>query len=122
MIDLIDKRQSKTHLPTSVFDLSCPQLDILDVVKEISTHNKMELELFHTHKTIIKSTEDNTCRILDSVVPCLLSIINSSFSAGCVPDYFKTDGVLPFLKKPDHSNNRLISQLSFLSKIQEKIV
>lgn len=45
---LIEKRQSKTHPATSVFDFSCPKLDILHVVKDISACNKIELKLFHT--------------------------------------------------------------------------
>jgi hypothetical protein len=57
--------------------------------------------------------------------PHLLTILNSSLSAGCVPDYFKTACIQPVLKKPGLDPNildsfRPISKLPFISKILEK--
>ena len=59
---------------------------------------------------------------------CSLShIINSSLVSGVVPPEFKTAIVKPLLKKPslDHNNLKnycLVLNLSFLSKILDKIV
>ena len=57
----------------------------------------------------------------------VLSIINSSLSSGCVPDYFKHAVIQPLLKKPGldpslPNNYRPISKLPFMSKMLEKVV
>ena len=59
---------------------------------------------------------------------CSLShIINSSLVSGVVPPEFKTAIVKPLLKKPSFDHNNLknyrpVSDLSFLSKILDKII
>ena len=64
---------------------------------------------------------------LDELLPTATHIINSPLVSGVVPPEFKTAIVKALLKKPslDHSNlknYRPVSNLSFLSKILEKVV
>ena len=61
------------------------------------------------------------------LLPFITDIINSSLSSGIVPDIFKSAIVRPLLKKHnldknDLKNYRPVSNLSFLSKLLEKIV
>ena len=61
------------------------------------------------------------------LLPTITNIINLSLSEGTFPDHFKHSQVTPLLKKPSLdreilSNYRPISNLSFLSKLAEKIV
>ena len=64
---------------------------------------------------------------LNEILPILLSIVNTSLITGVVPDNFKHALVTPLIKKnnldPNSMNNyRPVSNLSFLSKILEKVV
>ena len=64
---------------------------------------------------------------LDVLLPTLTSIINSSLLSGTFPSIFKQSIVLPLLKKPSLDPNTLknyrpVSNLSFISKITEKLV
>jgi len=64
---------------------------------------------------------------LDEVVPTITAIINASLTSGKVPELFKKAVVTPLLKKssldPDVlANYRPVSNLSFISKILEKVV
>ena len=57
----------------------------------------------------------------------MVSILNLSLSEGCFPSHFKSVLVSPVLKKPtlnrdDMKNYQPVSNLSFLSKIPEKVV
>ena len=66
-----------------------------------------------------------TC--LDSIVHGIAEIVNTSFTEECVPKSFKEAIVLPLLKRSDLDNDVLInyrpvSNLSFVSKILEKVV
>jgi len=61
------------------------------------------------------------------LVPTITKIINLSLSTGVCPDHFKSSLVLPHLKKAnldkeELGNYRPISNLSFLSKLTERIV
>jgi hypothetical protein len=61
------------------------------------------------------------------LIPTITKIINLSLSTGVCPDHFKSSLVLPHLKKAnldkeELSNYRPISNLSFLSKLTERIV
>ncbi len=61
------------------------------------------------------------------MIDYVLDIVNNSLETGIFPNAFKKAGVKPLLKKPnlDYSllnNYRPISNISFLSKILEKIV
>ena len=64
---------------------------------------------------------------LDDLVSLITFIVNASLSTGIVPPQFKQAIVTPLLKKPgldtnDMKNFRPVSNLSFLSKILEKVV
>ena len=64
---------------------------------------------------------------IDVLVTPIVSIVNLSLFEGCFPTHFKSALVSPLLKKPtlnrdDMKNYRPVSNLSFLSKILEKIV
>ena len=65
--------------------------------------------------------------ILDSLLPPLTALINSSLSSGLFPQVFKSAVIFPLLKKPSLDPNELenfrpISILPFISKIIEKLV
>ena len=64
---------------------------------------------------------------IDVVVTPIVSIVNLSLFEGCFPTHFKSALVSPLLKKPalnrdDMKNYRPVSNLSFLSKILEKVL
>ena len=66
-------------------------------------------------------------QLLDSLLPTITSIVNASLSAGVVPDSFKSAVITSVLKKPglDHKvlkNYRPVSNLSYLSKVLERVV
>ncbi|KAL8610879.1 hypothetical protein ACOMHN_056734 [Nucella lapillus] len=87
---------------------------------------------------ILKSSAPKTCDLdplptpllyecLDTVLPYLTKMINDSLLTGVFPDAHKTAIVTPLLKKPtldvnDLKNFRPVSNLSFVSKVIEKIV
>ena len=64
---------------------------------------------------------------LDSILPSLTDLFDSSLASGIFPQCFKSDFVTPTLKKRflDHNdlyNYRPVSNLCFISKIQKKLV
>ena len=64
---------------------------------------------------------------LDTLLPKITEIINDSLNSGSVPSIFKNASVKPLLKKPSLDNNMLknyrpVSNLSFLSKLLERVV
>ena len=64
---------------------------------------------------------------LDVLLPSITKIVNLCLSEGVFPDDFKTAFVKPLLKKPSLDKNELknyrpVSNLSFLSKVVEKVV
>ena len=64
---------------------------------------------------------------LDELLPAITNIINDSLVSGSFPSIFKSAVVRPLLKKSNLDRNNLknyrpVSNLSFLSKILEKIV
>ena len=64
---------------------------------------------------------------IDSVLPAITHVFNHSLESGIFPNSFKKALVKPLLKKPsldpnDLKNYRPVSNLSFLSKVLEKIV
>ena len=64
---------------------------------------------------------------IDEVVPAVTHVVNESFLSGIFPSMFKTAIVKTLLKKPsldqdDLKNYRPVSNLSFLSKVAEKLV
>ncbi len=65
--------------------------------------------------------------VIDTIGPCMLSIINNSLTSGQVPGYFKQAVVQPILKKTNldpslPQNFRPISKLPFMAKVLEKVV
>ena len=64
---------------------------------------------------------------IDVLINCITSIVNESIHSGIVPDCFKKAIITPLIKKPNLDPNELknyrpVSNLSFISKITEKIV
>ena len=64
---------------------------------------------------------------LDSILPSLTDLFNSSLASGIIPQCFKSALVTPILKKRclDHNdlnNYRPVSNLCFIAKILEKLV
>ena len=64
---------------------------------------------------------------MDILLPIILSILNKSLNTGSVPKCFKSAVVKPALKKQDLDpsickNFRPVSNLSFISKLLEKVV
>ena len=64
---------------------------------------------------------------IDSLIVPITSIVNKSLKEGVFPSAFKTAHVIPLLKKPSLDkkylkNYRLVSNLSFISKVVEKVV
>ena len=89
-------------------------------------------------RKIIKNSKPTTCPLdplptpllvefLDQVLPTITNLINDSLRTGIFPQCFKTAVVRPLLKKPSLDQNTLknyrpVSNLSFLSKVFEKVV
>ena len=64
---------------------------------------------------------------LDSLLPCITAVFNNSLISGVFPSVYKSALVKPLLKKmsldpDDLKNYRPVSNLSFLSKVLERIV
>ncbi len=98
--------------------------------KEINTEELAE---------IVKSSSNATCEndpvptklvktcLLDVLLPIICKIVNLSLALGSFPDFFKLAHVKPLLKKitldPDILKNyRPVSNLTFVSKLAEKVV
>ena len=89
-------------------------------------------------RKIIMSSPNKSCALdpfptillkacLDTLIGPITNIINASLCSGCFPDDFKYAHVTPLLKKSslpkqDLNSYRPISNLSFISKILEKVV
>ena len=64
---------------------------------------------------------------IDSILPSLIDLFNSSLASGIFPQCFKSALVTPILKKKCHDHNDLnnyrpVSNLCFIPKILEKLV
>ena len=61
---------------------------------------------------------------IEILVTVIVSIVNLSLSEGCFPSHFKSALVSPLLKTPTLNKDNLkpVFNLSFLSKIREKVV
>jgi hypothetical protein len=69
----------------------------------------------------------STKSCMDILVTPVTSIVNLSLSDGCFPTSFKNANVSPLLKKNNLAKNEMknyrpVSNLSFISKILEKVV
>ena len=108
-----------------------------------SPHSDSQFTSFHTVtedevRRIISNSSKKTCSLdpiptsllmncLDEILPAVTSIINNSLQSGHVPDIYKHAVVTPLIKKQSLDQNilknyRPISNLSFISKILERIV
>ena len=115
----------------------CPppvQMEILpcSYLSNFRTVSSVEVE------KLIGSTKTKTCALdplptwlvkkcLPDLLPAITKIINLSISNSEYPDYFKEARVCPILKKSrlnkeDLSNYRPVSNLSFVSKLVERVV
>ena len=90
------------------------------------------------NKNIIMSSSNGTSNLdpipttllkscIDSLIVPITDIVNKSLKEGVFPSAFKTAHVIPLLKKPsldknDLKNYRPFSNLSFISKVVEKVV
>ena len=66
-------------------------------------------------------------QVMTSFIPLMTALINSSLASGDIPDSMKVARVSPLLKKPsmdseDLKSYRPVSNLSFLSKLLERVV
>jgi hypothetical protein len=110
-------------------EIACAESTKLDVFEQAT-----EKEI----RDVIQSSSNATCE-LDTIptallkncsaelVPSLIQLVNMSLSQGSVPTSMKSAVVRPLLKKPsldknEFKNFRPVSNLSFISKLTEKIV
>ena len=89
-------------------------------------------------KVIVKSMANKCCDLdpiptwlakecLDELAPYVTSLVNNSLDSGKVPSAFKQALVRPLLKKPnldkdEYKSYRPVSNLSFISKVLERVV
>ena len=113
------------------------------VVNSNSTPTSLSFRSFHSVseqevRKIITSSKPTTCSLdpiptpllvefLDQLLPTITTLINNSLLSGFFPDSFKTAVVKPLLKKSSLDPNvlknyRPVSNLSFLSKVLEKVI
>jgi len=94
--------------------------DVTEVTKLILKSRNKQCELDPIPTSILK-------QCVSVLAPVVTEIINLSLSSGTFPSIFKQSVVSPLLKKPkldkdSLTNYRPISNLSFLSKLTERIV
>ena len=117
------------------------QYELLYFLHDLPPVNRMEtfqpVTIAEIRKLILKSP-NKSCSLdplptflvkdcLDELLPSITAIINASLSSATVPKSFKKAAVTPLLKKatldPELLGNyRPVSNLSFVSKILEKVV
>ncbi|KAK6191023.1 hypothetical protein SNE40_002773 [Patella caerulea] len=102
------------------------------VLSEFSPTSNKEI------KQLVAKSSSSTCELdplpspllklcIDELCPVLTHIVNTSLSSGTFPDALKEALVFPLIKKSTLDNNvfknyRPVSNLSFLSKLVEKVV
>ena len=103
-----------------------------------ATFSSFEKESQLTVKECIRNSAPKSCELdpipsklliecIDSILPSLTDLFNSSLASGIFPQCFKSTLVTPILKKRclDHidlNNYRPVSNLCFIAKILEKLV
>src|SRR6218665_3053498 len=129
----------QTLLPTSMQYDSSPLDDKNDsILPPAASFNLFEPATEAEITNLIHASQNKQCDLdpipasllkesADLLVPTITNIINLSLSTGTFPMQFKDSAVKPLLKKPflDKellSNYRPISNLSFLSKLSERVV
>jgi len=127
--DLDEKAQSKPLVPGR---LDADEHSVASKLHMFSSVTEDEVS------NIIKSSSNASCDLdpwptriikkhIGTLVPVITKIVNLSLTTGHVPDCLKEAIVKPLLKKPGLNNELLknyrpISNISFLSKIIEKVV
>ena len=96
-------------------DVTCEE-----VLKFIQETNNKCCHLDPIPTTLLKS-------IVDCILPSLTRMVNASIRSSTFPTEWKTATVTPLIKKPDSDpedmkNFRPVSNLSYISKLTEKIV
>jgi hypothetical protein len=130
-------RSVLTGMESSTDNLLCPP------VSSLLTPSSSKLHSFHAASiskiiSVIKKSSNASCsldpipttllrNVLPSVAPVITEIINSVLSTGVFPKDLKSAIVQPLLKKSSLDNEilknfRPVSNLSFLSKVIEKVV
>ena len=109
-----------------------------DKLYELSTFSNFRTVTESEVRKVIFESKSKTCTLdpiptylikscIEELLPTLTTIINKSLSSATFPKNYKHALISPLLKKPslDHNilkNYRPVSNLTFLSKITEKIV
>ena len=106
------------HSPPKLTEL-CPT-DIDKITKLVLQSPTKQCELDPIPTSLVKQS-------ISVLAPIITNIINLSLSSGTFPSSFKLSVVTPLLKKPNLDKNnfssyRPISNLSFLSKLTERVV
>ena len=130
-------RDDLTSLAETTTALTCPP------VSELLPKPKHSLRIFKPATVeevvkVIKGSKKTTCSLdpiptmlladmLPSATPFIVHIINLSFNTGTFHESLKSAVVMPLLKKPGLDvevlkNYRPVSNLSFLSKVVEKVI
>ena len=131
---------------TNILSEGKGQIDVilLDFSKDFDVvpHHRLLMKLYmygitgKTHRCILNSAPKSSeldpipskllIEYLDSILPSLTDLFNSSLASGIFPQCFKSALVTPILKKRclDHNdlNYRPVSNLCFIAKILEKLV
>ena len=115
---------SSPHFPSSTHstdELShFTPVTVEDVIKVVLDSPSKQCDLDPIPTSLLK-------KCIHSLAPVITLIVNRSLSSGMFPEAFKHAIVTPLLKKPSLdreslSNYRPISNLSFLSKLTERVV
>ena len=119
VVQTFDDTPAPDRPDTTILNIFCPASE--DEIRKLiiaSPNKSCELDPLPT--PLVK-----TC--LDVLLTPITSLVNKSLAEGIVPPSFKHAHVSPLLKKPslskdDMKNYRPVSNLSFISKVLEKVV
>lgn len=130
-------RTKLSELGATTNDLKCPPLESL-LHRPSTTLESFQLSTESEIVSVIKNASKATClldpiptglvhRLIPVLAPFITDIVNASLSSGKFPTDLKSAIVCPLLKKPSLDsevlkNYRPVSNLSFISKIIEKVV
>ena len=130
-------RTTLAALETSTVDMACPPLDSLLSPSTSKLHHFKPTTVSEITTLVSKSSKASCsldpiptkllCELLPVLAPIIVNLINASLSTGTFPSQLKSAIVLPLLKKPSLDsevlkNYRPVSNLSFISKLIEKVV
>ena len=116
--DIFDYESPQTTCVTFLNDFQPVSQQIVDKIVRGSACKSCDLDPMPSH--LVKMA-------LPQLLPIITAIINKSLSTGTFPSDFKKALVTPLLKKPTldpevAKNFRPVSNLSFISKVLEKVV